>query len=172
MLTPLRKGLLGIDVLNQLFFEAALSRSSRSNCFFAPIMIQNNDHRSGLFNGEVGLLVKTRPATGHFQHKLNQNDYAVFASKSGEAQDVRKIPALLLPKFDYAYCLSIHKSQGSEFDHVLLLLPEGAEQFGREALYTGVTRARQKLEVWGNGVIIQRMIERCVQRYSGVRTRF
>ena len=81
---------------------------------------------------------------------------------------MRKIPALMLPSFEHAYCLSVHKSQGSEFNHVLLVLPEGSESFGRAALYTGVTRAKKKLGIWGAEATINKMLSRSTRRHSGV----
>lgn len=151
ILTPLRKGPLGSEQLNQLLFDAFASKASSAHSYVVPIMVARNHHQLGLFNGEIGLLVK---------YKDSRQDYALFGS--------RKIPALLLPPHEYAYCLSIHKSQGSEFNHVLMLLPEGSEIFGREALYTGVTRARHTLEVWSTQEILKTMISRTSRRHSGV----
>lgn len=159
ILTPFRKGLLGVESLNQIFLQQILLREKRSESIVLPIMIVQNDQRLGLFNGEIGLLIK-------HQNKPDA-DFAIFASKES-LDDVRKIPFLLLPKFEYAYCLSIHKSQGSEFNHVLIVLPEGSEYFGRETLYTGTTRAKQSLELWGEENIIRKMIKKVSYRNSGV----
>lgn len=151
ILTPLRNGPLGSEQLNQLFFNVFASRANFANSYVVPIMIARNHHQLGLFNGEMGLLVK---------YKESSRDYALFGAK--------KISALLLPSYEYAYCISVHKSQGSEFNHVLMLIPEGSEIFGREALYTGVTRARHTLEVWSTKEILKTMIARTSRRYSGV----
>jgi len=137
--------------------------SERGKPFIAPIIITKNDYRLDIFNGEVGLLVRA-----HFQHthkelELTSHDYALIVGKDGE---IRSIPALLLPAFEYAYCLSVHKSQGSEFNHVLLLLPEGSEVFGREVLYTAATRARQKLDLWATQSILESTIKRKSYRLS------
>ena len=84
---------------------------------------------------------------------------------------MRRISALLLPKHELAYCLSVHKSQGSEFDHVILALPEGAELFGREIFYTAVTRARKSLEIYGSDFVIQKTVEHQGIRLSGLEQR-
>lgn len=158
ILTPLRNGPLGTEQLNSLFLAEASSLARDAEYLVAPIMIARNHYRLELFNGEVGLLVK--------HHISSDKDFALFPSKGfGE---VRKIPALMLPAFEYAYCISIHKSQGSEFDHVHILLTDGCEKFGREALYTGITRARQALDIWSLPNILQKMMERPVFRHSGV----
>ena len=114
-----------------------------------------------LFNGEVGVLVSP-PSS----EQTANGDYALFSNNSNG--EVRKIPACLLPKYEYAYCLSVHKSQGSEFDRVLLLMPEGTEFFGREGLYTAVTRARKKLEIWGSHSTIAKTLQQHSFRQSGI----
>lgn len=167
LLTPMRQGLFGVDALNALFFKAASAQAAQHACFVVPIIIAANHHRLGLFNGEMGLLVKYTDGSNR--------DFALIAAREQEQQGqkaaVRKIPAQLLPKYEYAYCISVHKSQGSEFDHVLLLVPEGSEYFGREALYTGITRARRCLEMWGSASVLQQMMERQSLRHSGVGAR-
>lgn len=160
ILTPMRRGMLGTEQLNALFFAEVSARAKHACCYTVPIMIVRNHHRLGLFNGEMGLLVKFNDNT--------HEDFALFASKDS-AREVRKVPALLLPAFEYAYCISVHKSQGSEFNHVLMLLPEGSEIFGREALYTGVTRARRLLEVWSTPQVLQQTLDRTSMRHSGFR---
>jgi len=59
------------------------------------------------------------------------------------------MPALLLPSFECAYAITVHKSQGSEFDHVALLLGDDPLSRKKELLYTAATRAKKKLSVWG-----------------------
>ena len=61
-----------------------------------------------------------------------------------------KIPLALLTEYELAWAISIHKSQGSEFDHVLVLLPPGSETFGKELIYTAVTRAKLSVTIASN----------------------
>ncbi|NGX57180.1 MAG: RecBCD enzyme subunit RecD [Chlamydiae bacterium] len=145
LLSPLRRGLFGVDSLNQKIFE------NLKNDFARPIMITKNDSRFGLFNGDTGVLVN--------------GDTAIFLDVE---KGLKKIPSILLPNFEYAYCMSVHKSQGSEFDHVALLMPQGAEIFGREVFYTGVTRARKQVDIWGSDDTLRATIEKRSVRYSGV----
>jgi len=160
LLSPMRKGPLGVDQLNAAIFQALNSKTVRAGCHIIPIMITHNDYRLELFNGEVGLLVSELDGN-------KQSSYAIFASRqSGES--TRKIPALMLPRFEHAYCLSVHKSQGSEFNHVLLVLPKGSEAFGRAALYTGATRARKQLEIWGSPAVVSKMLVNVSRRQSGI----
>jgi len=135
LLSPLRQGPFGVHAINLQVLQHMRKQVPRDEWFVAPIIITSNDYRLDLYNGEVGILVSCH----------SSEDYALFPNHEG-----KKIPACLLSHYEYAYCLSVHKSQGSEFDHVLLLMPEGAEVFGREILYTAATRARKKLEIWGS----------------------
>ena len=121
-------------------------------------MITRSDRRMELSNGEMGVLVKRDPGRA-----MVKNDVARF----GE----REFPAALLPEFELGYCLSVHKSQGSEFKRVVLLVPKGAEKFGREVLYTGMTRAKDELIVLGEEGVIEACLSKGSERLSGIRRR-
>lgn len=153
MITPLRQGPYGCEEINAHCFKEDMKRQKDAEWLIVPIMIVHNSYRLELFNGMVGLLFLKR------KHNRYE-DYALF-SDSKDPQGVRKISALLLPKYEYAYCISVHKSQGSEFDHVLVLLPEGSQEFGREVLYTAVTRARKSLKIWwASDDVLEKTIEK------------
>jgi len=145
LLSPLRRGLFGVDTLNQKIYEAM------QGCHIHPILITRNDLRQELYNGDTGVLVN--------------GEYALFLSSEG----LKKIPVLLLPPYEYAYCLSVHKSQGSEFRRVALLMPEGSESFGAEVFYTGVTRAKQRVDIWGSDPVLRATIEKKTYRHSGLK---
>lgn len=165
MLSPLRSGPFGVDSLNHLFFEKLVKRSNHPMAI--PIMLLRNDSQLELYNGEVGVLVLA-PRGYDESFNAKKGDYAIFPCK---INGFRKLPALNLPQYEYAYCLSVHKSQGSEFNHVLCLLPQGSEHFGREVLYTAVTRARSSLMILGNDVVIDSTIKNKVHRLSGLQRR-
>jgi exodeoxyribonuclease V alpha subunit len=66
--------------------------------------------------------------------------------------------------------MTVHKSQGSEFDRVLLFLPDRAVPvLTRELIYTGITRGKEKVEVWGSEEVFQEAISRRIERASGLR---
>ncbi|MCB1135408.1 MAG: exodeoxyribonuclease V subunit alpha [Chlamydiia bacterium] len=154
LLCPLRKGPFGVESINRLLGQ--VHRDHVRGLAIAPIMICKNDYRLGLFNGEVGALVR-HPGDG-------MRDYALFP---GEGDEIRRLPALQLPQYELAYCMSVHKSQGSEFNKVLLLLPPGSEWFGREVLYTGITRSKQSLEIWASRSVLGDTVALESERLSG-----
>lgn len=156
ILSTLRKGPFGVDRLNELMLKWCLQKQSSTDVAL-PIVLVGNDYKRQLFNGEAGILMRK-----------NENDgYALFINQE-MPNELRKIPFMQLPRFEYGFCLSVHKSQGSEFDHVVLFMPEGSEIFGREILYTAVTRARKKLEIWGNDSTFVETIQKKAQRLSGM----
>lgn len=156
ILTPLREGTWGVKELNlridQMF--RLLDQEER----LAPIMITRNDHESRLFNGDMGLMF--------FFH--DKPLYAVF--QIGGA--VQQFLPSALPAYEMAYVLSVHKSQGSEFDHVLVLAPSGMEQFGKELLYTAVTRARHSVTLLGEEGVIAKTVQYSSCRRSGLKKRW
>lgn len=146
VLSPLRQGPYGTDVLNRRLFEKHIAAVSKP---FIPIMVTDNDYNLGLFNGDIGI--------------LNYNSEEVFF-KGG-----RKLPLCRLSSYSWGYFLSVHKSQGSEYEEVILLIPEGAEKFGKEVIYTAVTRAKKRVTVYGEPKILSAMLKKTSLRYSGIR---
>jgi exodeoxyribonuclease V alpha subunit len=165
LLTPIRKGPFGVEALNQSIWQKICQNVPMHGFLAVPIMIVANDYRQELFNGETGILIRKLPL-----QTFSLEDYALFRSQQEEEQ-VRRFSALLLPKYEFAYCMSVHKSQGSEFDHVVFLLPEGAELFGREVFYTAVTRARKLIEIFGSDAIILKTIRQRGVRLSSIEQR-
>ena len=152
ILSPVREGPFGVNGLNQEIFE--LFYRKMDQLLAVPILITRTDYEAGLYNGEVGILWRNR----------EKPLYALFGD--------RKIPASALPPYELGYVLSVHKSQGSEFDHVLVLVPPGSETFGREVLYTAVTRARHSVILCGDPEIIEKTISRSSHRRSGLKVRW
>lgn len=147
LLTPFSKGRFGTEQLNQKILKAL------GNPDAIPILITKNDYDLELFNGELGLWIPTQ--------RIVQ-----FPKRSGEG--TRDIPIALIGSHELGYCLTIHKSQGSEYPHVVIAYPEGAQIFGREALYTAVTRAKEQLELFSTPQVLQQTIATTNRRFSGL----
>lgn len=122
LLSAFKVGPLGTDALNEKLFHL-LNRPNLP----LPIVVVQNDYAQNLFNGETGLLL---------------NKTAYFKT---ENQEIRKIPQYMLPSYELGFALSVHKSQGSEYESLFLVLPEGSEILGPKLLYTAATRAKEKL---------------------------
>jgi exodeoxyribonuclease V alpha subunit len=121
-------------------------------------MITRNDYNLQLFNGDVGVVLPD-PESGN---RLR----VFFVNESGE---MRKILPAMLPTHETVYAMTVHKSQGSEFDRVLLILPDrDAPVLTRELLYTGLTRARQRVEIWGSREVFQNTVGKQIIRQSGL----
>lgn len=163
ILSCLRKGLFGVEAINRLILESFYSQLPADGWWAIPIMIAKNDYALELYNGDTGILLKKVSSENRLL-RMGKEDYAIF--KGREA-----IAGLALPAFEYAYCMSVHKSQGSEYEAVALLAPEGAERFGREIFYTGVTRARKTLKVYAQLETIEMMLKKSVRKQSGLTAR-
>jgi exodeoxyribonuclease V alpha subunit len=157
MLCAHRRGPRGAETLNARITEALDPRAQWYPG--RPVLVTQNDHALRLFNGDVGIAMPDAEAGGRLR--------VVF---EGEAGRLRRIPPLRLPPHETTYAMTIHKSQGSEFDRVLIVLPpEDSRLLTRELLYTGITRARSAVAVWGDDVVLRAAVERRLTRSSGLR---
>jgi exodeoxyribonuclease V alpha subunit len=88
---------------------------------------------------------------------------------NGGDETLRQFPAGRLPPSETAYAMTVHRSQGSEFDRILLILPSGQNPIvTRELLYTAVSRARRDVEIWSDPRTIREACSRKVKRHSGL----
>ena len=163
ILCALRKGPYGVRVVNKLV-EEILTRTglirSRGRWYPGqPIIITRNDYSLRLFNGDIGLILEDRREG---QASLR----AFFPTGNGEFRTF--LPAKL-PEHETVYAMTVHKAQGSEFERVLFLLPDrGSEVLTRELIYTGITRARRQVELWGTRDIFSESIAKSIERKSGL----
>ncbi len=126
-----------------------------------PIMIKRNDYGVGLFNGDIGILWPD-PDAG--------NSLRAWFVMPGNT--MKRVLPSRLPEHETAYAMTVHKSQGSEFDQVLLMLPfDEVAMVTRELIYTGITRARTRVEIWGGDEIFTKAVQARIQRTSGLRER-
>jgi len=125
-----------------------------------PVLITRNDYSLELFNGDIGI---TMPEPDSESKDL----YVYFSGVSGKP---RRFLPHRLPEHETAYAMTVHKSQGSEFETVLLILPnQDYPVLTRELLYTGFTRAKSYISIWGREEIIKTSILRKINRNSGLK---
>jgi exodeoxyribonuclease V alpha subunit len=164
ILSPLREGAFGVLRLNALI-EDILARegliSIDSPMYInRPVMITRNDHQLGLFNGDTGIVR---------QDSLGRR--RVFFPGGADGNPRAVMPSLL-PDHETVYAMTVHKSQGSEFDDVLMLLPDrDAPVLTRELLYTGITRARRNVNLLCTDRSLAAAVSRKVARASGLEER-
>jgi exodeoxyribonuclease V alpha subunit len=165
ILTALRQGPAGNESINALIataLQAGGLQAGANSAFFHGrlLIVTENSYRQGLFNGDTGVVFRAPGEEG----------VAVwFETRDG----LRSWMPSQMPAHASAWALTVHKAQGSEFDRVLLALPDtDARVLGRELLYTGITRCRSALELWAREDVLRIAIERRGQRDSGLSTRF
>lgn len=186
VLTPMRKGLLGVERLNgilQMYLNPADKRKrekEHGSTIFREgdkvMQMKNNyqleweirskyglciDKGTGIFNGDMGIIEEI-------------NDFAETMTVSFDEGRMVEYPYKLLDELELAYAVTIHKSQGSEYPAVVIPLLSGPRMLmNRNLLYTAVTRAKKCVTIVGNDTTFNQMIENNSQlkRYSGLRDR-
>jgi exodeoxyribonuclease V alpha subunit len=164
-------GALSADAALTALLKSALGLSPQQAWFAGrALMIQQNDYAAGLFNGDVGLCLAD--ADGQLRVWFEPAADGAAADESLPPRPRAFSPASL-PAHAGAFALSVHKSQGSEYKHVALLLPPEPEHpiLSRPLLYTGATRARSSLELWASEAALAAALTRPAQRASGLRAR-
>jgi exodeoxyribonuclease V alpha subunit len=161
VLCAIKKGPSGTFSLNyrlKKYAEGFLEnrkKTEKNAKMFYPLIIAENDYTHSLFNGDVG---------------VSDGERAYFLSAEGKAE----FPVLALPAHENAYAITIHKSQGSEYQKIAVVYPEkGGEDadhtiLTRELLYTAVTRAREECAIFGSLEVLKESIKRPVFRASGI----
>ncbi|MDL2269254.1 exodeoxyribonuclease V subunit alpha [Desulfosarcina sp. OttesenSCG-928-A07] len=162
ILTLLREGPLGTRQINAFIAAVLRARLDPAAHPESPlfsgnlILVTRNDYKRGLFNGDVGLVL--RGADGA---------YGVYFERSGKFS---VFPASTLPDWEPAFAMTVHKSQGSEFEDTWLILPDdpGHRLLTREIIYTAVTRAARRLILYGKKEVLQAALERKIHRQTGL----
>ncbi len=152
-----RKGRFGVETWNERLSRRAKQVQSRERqrIQIEPILITENAPDAVLHNGDLGVVWRE-------PDRLR----AWFALVEGKAAEMGLSQ---LPKYETAYAMSVHKSQGSEVDEVFVLLPDaGSALLTRELLYTAVTRARKRCTLVGTRAAIEQAVTRRVERHSGL----
>lgn len=135
------------------------------------VLVTRNDAAAGLFNGDVGLCLLG--TDGQLRVWFEAATTAGDAAAANGQRSVRALAPGNLPAHEAGFALTIHKSQGSEYDHVALLLPPEADSriLSRQLLYTGASRARHVLELWATDAALESAIATPVRRAGGLRQR-
>lgn len=162
ILCAVREGPFGVRGLNRLC-EAVLEEAGlippgrRAQYPGRPLLVTSNDYSLGLYNGDVGMILPDAGAAGGLR--------AWFDTPEGP----RRVLPPRLPAHETLFAMTVHKSQGSELDEVLLILPEAESRVvTRELLYTGITRARRQVTLIAREERLRQACAARVARTSGL----
>lgn len=147
----------GTIALNDAMHKRAQPNGKRSWALGEPVMMKRNDYELGLFNGDQGILLRVAGKRS-----------VVF--RSGETFRAFALE-LVAPQLELAWCTTVHKAQGSEYERIALALPEESSLGTREIIYTAVTRARRGALVLANAPALERMLAKRITRESGLQSR-
>ena len=185
VLCALRRGPYGVGGVNRFIEDIlafkydpkpdALRRLDPRGAFYdrRVVMVTRNDYSLGLFNGDIGVVLEDESGAGR---KL----VAFFESAAeDEADAFRRVPVNMLPEHETAFAMTIHKSQGSEFGALLILLPpRDTPLLTKELLYTAVTRVKPdpdrpattgRVDLWCPEAVYKVAARRATARASGLR---
>jgi exodeoxyribonuclease V alpha subunit len=162
ILCAVREGPFGTETINclaeEILAEAgfiAPDKIKSGNYAGKPLMVTANDYALKLFNGDTGIVWPDGGAS-----------LVYFPDETG---NIRTVARARLPEHEPAFALTIHKSQGSEFDHVLLVLPDKPSPvLTRQLFYTSLTRARKSVRILAPETILRATIATQLQRGSGL----
>ncbi|MBK5017068.1 exodeoxyribonuclease V subunit alpha [Pantoea sp. S62] len=163
LLCALRDGPFGVQGLNQRIEQRLMQlqrirRPGIGSRWYAgrPVMITRNDSALGLFNGDIGITLRDEEG----------NLKVFFPLPDGS---IKAIQPSRLPSHETAWVMTVHKSQGSEFDHTALVMPtQFLPVLTRELVYTAITRARKQLTIYSEPGVFQRAVQLQTQRRSGL----
>jgi exodeoxyribonuclease V alpha subunit len=179
VLCAVRQGEQGIYAINRKIenqlkkkFELASKDGFYHN---QPIMVTMNNPTLNLFNGDVGIVRKDENGQlkAYFHKDTDGEADNVENNDNSRETNLKAINPALISNWETVFAMTIHKSQGSEFDKVLVILPKQKENrlLTRELLYTGVTRAKTKAIVQASLELVQQTTKEAVNRVSGIQER-
>jgi exodeoxyribonuclease V alpha subunit len=165
ILCAVRDGELGIESLNteiERYLEVKNLKQIEQDFYHGrPIIITRNDYSLGLFNGDIGICI------------IDPRDRQIKTAFLDSAGEPQLYLTSRLPPHETCFAMTVHKSQGSEFDHVTLILPrptsDATEQLlTRELVYTAITRARHSIAIYTDQDTWTATLARTVERMSGL----
>ncbi len=162
ILCALKEGPFGVFAVNrmieEILTENKLIRSENIWYEGRPVMIVENDYNLRLFNGDVGICMVD---------PIDQEVRVFFPDNRG---GLRKFHPTRIGLHETVFAMTVHKSQGSEFENVILLLPDRESPvLTRELIYTGITRSQKHVLIWGDEQIFIHAVSKRVTRVSGLK---
>jgi exodeoxyribonuclease V alpha subunit len=161
--SPFRQGKYGVEGIN-LAIEEALALGAEGEWYLGkPIIVTANDHALKLYNGDIGICLDKEGKTVCFPGTdTDENGLLSY----------RFINTRILPEHQLVYAMTVHKSQGSEYERCMLVVPEPSENqrnlLTREILYTAITRAKKAFMLFAEDAEIECLVLNKTERMSGL----
>jgi exodeoxyribonuclease V alpha subunit len=182
LLCALRQGSSGLHALNERVQKLLQSRgllsidssaaSMEQNRWYVgrPVMISRNDYELNLFNGDIGIAMMVAGQYGRQELRVCFVAADSSAKPDVSISNVRQLLPTRLPDHETAFAMTVHKSQGSEFSDVALVLPEKhSPVISRELIYTAITRAKKSFSLYANDEVLAAGVNSQIERASGLR---
>lgn len=159
VLTAHREGVASAAMVNRSFDQRVRERlkvSANARWYSGrPIMITRNDYGLKLFNGDIGICLRQG---GELRVCFEETDGRIRSLAPGR-----------LPEHEAVYAMTVHNSQGSEFEEVVFLLPDAeSPALMRPLIYTAITRARKRMQIWGSHDSVVTAISKAPERIAGL----
>ncbi len=168
-----REGPYGVNNINHLVTEILADKveGNNPNCSInykgRPVIITENDYTMNLFNGDTGIIWHDEQVDSNG----DKPELRAYFPQTGTDSFI-SFPVSRLPVHDTAYAMTIHKSQGSGFERILMILPDIYNTvLTRELIYTGLTRAEEAVQLMVNQEVFEKAVATCIKRDSGLQYR-
>lgn len=185
VLCAMRAGEYGVDGINQgvttALKQAKLIGADTEFYLGRPVIIQSNDYNLGLFNGDIGLILpdissQSSPQSSAVDGNAAKHTPRLMAHFIQADGSILKVLPARLPSHDTCFAMTVHKSQGSEFANVALVLPiwpspAQKQLLTKELVYTAITRAKQHFTCLGSQAVFEHASLQATQRSSGLARR-
>lgn len=174
LLCAVRKGAWGVGALNERIAEALVRRNLLEQAYGwyegRPVLVTRNDYSLGLMNGDIGIALRLPEPPEYPGAPVREVLRVVFPRNDGSGA-LRHILPSRLSAVETVFAMTVHKSQGSEFAHCALILPDNLNPvLTKELVYTGITRARHWFSIIESRAgIFEQAVQRRVERRSGLR---
>jgi exodeoxyribonuclease V alpha subunit len=186
LLCALRQGSSGLHALNERVQKLLQSQgllsidntaSMEQNRWYVgrPVMISRNDYELNLFNGDIGIAMMVAGQDDRQELRVcfvaaDSSAKPVVETSGALLANVRPLLPTRLPDHETAFAMTVHKSQGSEFSDVALVLPEKhSPVISRELIYTAITRSKKSFSLYANDEVLAAGVNSQIERASGLR---
>jgi exodeoxyribonuclease V alpha subunit len=158
------RGKLGVQSINQRVRHSLRDKAQQQWFVGRPVLVTRNDARTELYNGDTGVI-----ANINGQRVLVLSD----APDLEKPLDLKLVEVSRVTDHALNYAMTVHKSQGSEYRHVIVMFPQKPSRIcTREMLYTAISRVRERLTIVGSEAVIRHMLETPIRRATGLPERF